>query len=220
VTREVDPATLALHYERTPGKSACGRHLPTAGFFTDNLGEIEDRIAAAIGVRDYLDEGISIDLFHEEPDIGHGHSRHLFSASTEFCALLVRLACHSVGPNFRQGIPPGSVKAWSCAWRQAPVTFKYLPTTTEPDAVEARPRVHVKLDGSWSIDPGTGIEPVGKHTLGMTPGCKSLRCGCGYTPPAGIDADDALTIHFASARVGTDADDAPTVHFAAAPAAG
>jgi hypothetical protein len=43
VTREVDPTTLALHYERTPGKSACGRHLPTAGFFTDNLGEIEDR---------------------------------------------------------------------------------------------------------------------------------------------------------------------------------
>jgi hypothetical protein len=165
---------------------------------------IEDRVAAAIGIREYLDEGISIDLFHEEPDLGHGHSRHLFVIDPTLPILLVELARNSVGPSFRSGVPPEHLKTWTCAWRQAPVIFKYLPTTIELDAA-ARPRIHVKLDGSWSIDPGTGIEVEAeikaKHTIHMTHGGKSLRCGCGYLPPPGVDADDALTVHLAAVRI-------------------
>lgn len=32
-----------LHLETKPGRSACGRVLPTTGFFTDSEGEFEDR---------------------------------------------------------------------------------------------------------------------------------------------------------------------------------
>jgi hypothetical protein len=32
-----------MHYEVAAGRSACGRDLPTAGFFTDDLGILETR---------------------------------------------------------------------------------------------------------------------------------------------------------------------------------
>ena len=38
-----DPEKAVMHYEEKTGRSACGRTLPTAGFYTDDLGQIEDR---------------------------------------------------------------------------------------------------------------------------------------------------------------------------------
>lgn len=33
----------SLHLETSPGRAACGRVLPTAGFFTDDVGMFEER---------------------------------------------------------------------------------------------------------------------------------------------------------------------------------
>jgi hypothetical protein len=35
--------SYVLHFEKMPGKAACGRKLPTAGYFTDALEEFEER---------------------------------------------------------------------------------------------------------------------------------------------------------------------------------
>lgn len=32
-----------MHYEQKPGRTACGRDLPAAGFYTDDLGIVIDR---------------------------------------------------------------------------------------------------------------------------------------------------------------------------------
>ena len=49
ITGPADVDSSILHYERTPGRSACGRNLPTAGYFTDDLDQICQRTGSRCG---------------------------------------------------------------------------------------------------------------------------------------------------------------------------
>lgn len=112
---------------------------------------MEDRIIAAIGVREYLDEGLSIDLFHDEPDIGNGSTRHLFEVGANLAELLVSLARGLASPTLKQGVPPEAVGVWACrTWQQAPVVFRYTMTVAGTDG--PRPRIHVAMNGTWSVE--------------------------------------------------------------------
>lgn len=181
-----------------------GFHVGAPHLLTASLA-IEDRITAALGVREYLDEGMSIDLFHDEPDMGSGMSRHPIAIDHPSTVTnIVDLARGTASPILREGIPPASLSAWSCQWRQAPVQFRFLPSeymTRDPDS--PRPRLHVKLDGSWTYD-GPTVEhkvravmaPVGGR---VRPQPVSLSCSCGYNAPPGVDADDAIAFHVSMA---------------------
>lgn len=184
-----------------------GFHVGQPHLLTASLA-IEDRIAAALGIREYVDEGLSIDLFHDEPDLGSGMSRHPIAVDhPSVITNLVDLARGTASPFLREGIPPDALSAWSCQWRQAPVQFRFLPSeymTRDPDS--PRPRLHVKLDGSWLYE-GPTVEhkprlitaPVGGG--GVVPRVVSMACSCGYHPPPGVDADDAIAFHTSVATV-------------------
>lgn len=164
---------------------------------------IEDRIAAALGVREYIDEGMSIDLFHDEPDTGSGMSRHPIAIDHPATAInLIDLARGTASPILREGIPPAALSAWSCQWRQAPMQFRFLPSEYMTRGSDSpRPRLHVKLDGTWEYE-GPAVEhkirvsSVG-HDVGRAP--MTASCSCGYQLPAGVDPDDAITFHVAMA---------------------
>lgn len=178
-----------------------GFHVGAPHLLTASLA-IEDRVAAALGVREYLDEGMSIDLFHDEPDMGSGMSRHPIAVDhPSVVTNIVDLARGTASPALREGIPPASLSAWSCQWRQAPVQFRFLPgeyMTRTPDS--PRPRLHVKLDGTWSYE-----GPVVEHKIRVVMGTigrvlpVSASCSCGYHAGGGVDPDDALALHIAQA---------------------
>lgn len=181
-----------------------GFHVGQPHLLTASLA-IEDRIAAALGVREYLDEGLSIDLFHDEPDLGSGMSRHPIAVDhPSVIKNLVDLARGTASPILREGIPPAALATWTCQWRQAPVQFRFLPSeymTRTPDSPQ--PRLHVKLDGTWLYD-GPVVEHKPRVTFGpvgspVKPQPISMACSCGYHAPPGVDADDAITFHTAMA---------------------
>lgn len=173
-----------------------GFHVGAPHLLTASLA-IEDRVAAALGIREYLDEGMSIDLFHEEPDTGSGTSRHPIAVDhPSVVTNIVDLARGTASPALLEGVPPAARFAWPCMWRQAPVQFRFLPSeymTRDPDS--PRPRIHIKLDGTWSYD-----GPIIEHKPRLSGVVKQqLSCSCGYHAPPGVDDDDAFAFHVAIA---------------------
>lgn len=177
-----------------------GFHVGAPHLLTASLA-IEDRVAAALGVREYIDEGMSIDLFHDEPDMGSGMSRHPIAIDhPSVVTNIVDLARGTASAVLLEGIPPPARPVWTCQWRQAPVQFRYLPgefMTRDPDS--PRPRIHVKLDGTWSYDgpviehkPRVIMAPVGSPAKSLP---VSVACTCGFYAPPGVDAEDAFAFH-------------------------
>jgi len=182
-----------------------GFHVGAPHLLTATLA-IEDRVAAALGVREYLDEGLSIDLFHDEPDTGSGVSRHPIAIDhPSTITNVVDLARGTASAALLEGVPPAARSAWACQWQQAPVQFRFLPADHMTRGLDGpRPRLHVGLDGTWTYD-GPVLEhkvrvvtaPVGG---GVTPHAVSVACTCGYYPPPGTDAEDAIIYHVALAQ--------------------